>query len=467
MVRIYVQYILTIVLLTGLCSCANIMSPTGGPTDKQAPTITKRSQPDSVLNYKGGKATWDFDERIDVAAIKVETFPLLRDNPKIAATKNGFSITIPDTLLEPNTTYKISFGNTIKDINEGNAMPNLSYTFSTGNVLDTLMLTGKVMQAQFALPDTAAKVLLYASIKNDSDVCVQKPLYATRLQADGSFTISNLPAKEFYIYAVADKNNNYIFDNTNERIAYFNSTVIPSGKGLPAIQLYTFTDSIKSTSTSDNKVANKQRGSRTRCTINIDTTKPTQRSFDITQAITITFANALSNWQLNKIRLYQDAVLDETGILSYDSTKHEIKLNSDFAKDAQYTLVLLDSFATDTAMCKGDTLRFRTKKDADYGTLKINYNKPLAEYLQFIELHSEGKVLSKQQLKLGTIKYNLLNPGNYKLLLLHDRNSNQVWDNGSYRNGKVQPEYYEVLEANITIKANWENTIDITNENKK
>jgi hypothetical protein len=435
------------------------MSPTGGPADRTPPKLQSRTVPDSTLNFKGGKLNFNFDERIDDAALSIETFPLMPSKPKIISSKKGFTIIIDDTLLQPNTTYKVSFGKSIKDIYEGSAMDDFKFTFCTGNVFDTLQISGVVKIAETGAPDTAAWVLLYPTIKSDTDITFIKPLYAINPDAQGFFNITNLPNKEYYIYAVSDKNNNYVYDIATERIAFFNTTVLPTANGKPLLSLFSFFDKIDTTAKQNaNAIFNRNSN---RVSINIDTSDIKKRTYDITQAIKINFTNKIKNIDKTKIRLYTDNILDETGLITFDSINNYIKLNIEFAKDALYKLELLQGFATDTANMPANIFNFRTKKDTDYGSLKLNFLRELPNYNTVAQLFLGGVLVSKQIIKNKNLNFNMLNPGNYVLKFMHDINNNGVWDNGQYKNAKRQPEFVEILPQDVIIKANWQNDIEV------
>ena len=112
-------------------SCANVMAPTGGDKDTQAPVLRSRSVPDSTRNFTGGNIVFEFDEFVqlkDVASQLVIT-PLVKAQPSVSAHKRKVTVTIHDTLLLPNTTYQIQFGSMIQDIHEGNPVQNLNQTF--------------------------------------------------------------------------------------------------------------------------------------------------------------------------------------------------------------------------------------------------------------------------------------------------------------------------------------------------
>lgn len=450
-----------------LCiSCANIMSPTGGPVDKEAPVMAQQSTKDSSVNFKGGKMIFSFNERIDPNKVKVETFPLMKSQPKVSVDKRDVILTIPDSLLEENTTYKISFGNTITDIYEGNALGKLDFTFSTGNAIDSLQLNGQVVEAATGRPDTQALVLLYTKIEGDSDVQYKKPLYVKKVDAYGVFNFGNLPAKEFYIYAVADKNANYVYDLLGERIAFINTTVLPIQSSENLLKLYTFSES---TDTTQSKAGNRGKTNVVvpRFQINIDTTDAKKRTFDITQPITLTFKNKIEQLKTSNIRLYINDVLDETGLVSFDSIKNKVTINVELLPDTVYRLQLLTGFAKDTADMLGNTFVFRTKKLTDYGSLIVSaLPNPDFKGQRILKLMQNNLLIAEQKITDSTATFSNLNPGNYFFQILYDENSNDKWDSGLYKLGKRQPEKVELfskealVKANATNKVAWPSTIE-------
>jgi hypothetical protein len=420
---------------------------------------------DSMLRFKGGTVSFTFDEKIDASNIVVETYPLLPTTPKAIVNKKTVSITLPDTALQANTTYKISFGNSIKDIYEGTTYNNLGFTFSTGDALDSLQITGKVIKAKTGDADTSATVILYPTIISDTDITIKKPMYACKVDATGSFVIGNLPNKEFYCYAITDVNKNYKYDYPIEALAFLNTTILPVAKLTP-ITMRTFYEVPDTSAPRFKNLGNDAPGSK--FTINVDTTNATKRTFDITEPITITTQKKLLNWNASRIRLYVDSVLDETGLVSYDSTAKKLKINIDLQQNKLYKLVLLDSFATDTnGVCKGNSYTFRTKSDADYGTLKLNYAMQDSKYTHILQLYMADKKIASQTITDSITTFKMLNPGNYTLKIIHDVNGNGVWDNGKYKTEKLQPELVEKYLGDVVIKANWMNTIDWVQKEKK
>jgi hypothetical protein len=436
--------------------CANIMAPTGGPSDTVPPKLVARTVQDSTVGFKGGKIKFIFDEQVDVVKLKINSTPFLKGTPKISSSKNGFEIEIADTSLEPNTTYRIDLGKTVCDINEGVAIPGFNFCFSTGQYLDTLSVRGTVVDAATALPDTSAYICLYASIANDSDITIKKPMYACKVDAQGKFALQNLPSKEFYLYSIGDKNGNFMLDMSTERIGFLPTSILPSAGNKSVLSIRTISqlpDTI-----GRNKGANRKGVQR--FTINIDTTNPTKRSFDITKNIEISFANQLSHYDLSKIRLFgADGVLDETGLASYDSMRNTISITVDLQKDTLYELRLLDSFARDTATFTARNFLFRTKKDADYGSLTVELDSAEDLKNKIIVLYQNDSRISKQLVRVRNNKFTMLSPGNYQVVLIDDTNGNGEWDNGRYFGGKQQAELVRRRPSDIIVKANWDNVV--------
>ncbi|HEX7848073.1 MAG TPA: Ig-like domain-containing protein, partial [Chitinophagaceae bacterium] len=138
--------ILAISKIMVLPGCANIVPPQGGPRDSLPPVLVRSDPGDSSRNFKGKTITLTFDEFIDVQNAQTEMLisPTPKNFPTVDYRLNTVTVKLKDS-LETNTTYSFNFGNSIKDINESNVKKNFTYIFSTGNYIDSLELTGKVV----------------------------------------------------------------------------------------------------------------------------------------------------------------------------------------------------------------------------------------------------------------------------------------------------------------------------------
>jgi uncharacterized protein (DUF2141 family) len=143
--------------------------------------------------------------------------------------------------LKPNTTYTINFGNCITDITENNPAAGLTYVFSTGTFIDSLSLSGTVTNAYTNAPEKNVWVLLH---KNLSDTSFQKnfPDYLAKTDANGNYSLLNLSAGEYNIYALKDGNSDYKYNQPSEEIAFHNETIVVGEKN-EAVNLKMFNES--------------------------------------------------------------------------------------------------------------------------------------------------------------------------------------------------------------------------------
>lgn len=211
-----VYYLLAICIL--IIGCATPATPIGGQKDIQAPILVSTTPEDKTLNFSNKSISFVFDENISIdnPLQKVFISPKLETSPKIEVRKNELTIPL-DEKLRPNTTYTIAFGDAIKDLNEGNVYNNLSYTFSTGASIDSGKVKGIVV-AENDIPDNTF-VVLYDTV--DAQIIKkQKPLYVYKVAKDGVFTFDHLNFKNYRLFVLTDKNNNFIYDLPNEQIGF-------------------------------------------------------------------------------------------------------------------------------------------------------------------------------------------------------------------------------------------------------
>ena len=185
----------------GLGGCANVMPPSGGPKDTMPPRLISVLPADSGLRVRPKKITLRFDEYVVVqnVATQLTLSPLLAIAPTATADLRKVEIVIPDTLLQPNTTYRLSTGTSIRDLHEGNPTPAFSYTFSTGDYFDSLQLQGRIIMAATGKPDTGITVMLHeaGSAGGDTAVLSRKPQYVVNTDGAGNFKFSGLPRAPF------------------------------------------------------------------------------------------------------------------------------------------------------------------------------------------------------------------------------------------------------------------------------
>ena len=227
--------------LTLSSGCAQIGYPTGGVTDSAAPVLQRASPPNLALNFTGNRVTLVFDEYIEVKDLQSNLLvsPLPKINPTITNNLKTINIKLRDT-LRPNTTYSINFGNAIVDVHEGNILKNFTYTFSTGSVIDSLELSGRVTLAETGKTDSTLLVLLYEGAV-DSTVRSRKPDYITRVNGQGDFKFNHLPGGDFKIYALKDGDGGKTYNSKTELFAFADVDVNPS-ENPPLVYLFAYAE---------------------------------------------------------------------------------------------------------------------------------------------------------------------------------------------------------------------------------
>ncbi len=212
---------------TLIAACASIGSPDGGPYDETPPMFLGSKPEPFALGVKDKRVTLEFDEfiKIEKAAEKGVISPPQITPPIIKTSGKKIVVELDDS-LKANTTYSIDFSDAIVDFNEGNPLGNFSFLFSTGDQIDTLAVSGTVLNASNLEPIKGILVGLHSNLA-DSTFNVQAFDRVSRTDADGRFTICGIAPGSYRAYALQDANQNFLFDQKNEMIAFLDSLVVP------------------------------------------------------------------------------------------------------------------------------------------------------------------------------------------------------------------------------------------------
>ena len=219
-------------------SCATQQQPQGGARDTIPPKLI-RAIPDTFsTNFRSKNISITFDEYFSLKNMNEQLIvsPPLSSVPDIKVKNKTLLIQINDTLKD-NTTYTFNFGNAITDANEGNALENFQYVFSTGAAIDTEKISGKVLNALTLEPEKNIRVMLY-HLNSDSLPYIDKPTYFGKTSEDGTFVIRNIAHGKYKLFVLKESNNNYLFDSRDESIA-FADTLIPSSSEMLTLKLFT------------------------------------------------------------------------------------------------------------------------------------------------------------------------------------------------------------------------------------
>lgn len=437
--------------------CANIIPPSGGPRDTLPPNFISATPKDSALNFTGNRITLNFDEYIDLQEVQGNLLftPTFEVNPEVSVRARAVTVRFRDSLL-PNTTYVLNFGSAIRDINESNPVRNFTYIFSTGNVLDSLTLSGKVILADNGKTDSTLIVMLHRN-RTDSAVVKERPLYFARVAGDGSFQFRNLPRDTFAIYALGDAGIVRRYQNKNQYFAFRDAPVLPGSTD--SITLYAYREqqgpATGTTPSAPRGAAAADRRLRFAAAM---------ATVDLQSDYIINFPVPIRRVDSTQLFLSTDSTFTPAAFTAQlDTSSTQLRIRSQWREGASYNLILGRDFAEDTAgrkLLKTDTLNFNTKRLSDYGrlTLRIrNIDTARRPVLQFVQ---SGQVMLSAPLRNGVFTSRLFVPGEYDLRILYDRNGNGVWDPGEFFGTRRQPEIVQPITQNINVKADWDNEFE-------
>lgn len=439
--------------------CANIVPPAGGPKDTLPPYLIAAKPKDSSTNIQPKEILIGFNEYITSADIQNNLIisPSIKNTPIVDVKLNALRIKLNDSLTS-NTTYSLQFGNAIKDVNEGNIAKNFTYVFSTGNQIDTGRLVGYVTLAETGLVDSNLIVILQPA-ENDTAIFKNKPLYYSKVNGKGQFTFKFLPNTSFKLFALPNDYTKKYDDST--KLFAFADNLVAADNSIDTIRLYAFqafkkVEKKKSTSSVNNKktvtglkYTKSFEGSEQ------DILKPISLNFDTKINLNDSFPILLTD-TLNK-------VVEEFSV-QLDSSQQNILINSDWNHEEQFKLIIPQKSVQDSlknSLVKTDTLKFRIKPAAAYGTVLIR----TTGFQQFkhpvLLLTQEDKIKYSYPIAQPIIRIPLILPGDFVVKILEDENDNGIWDTGIYGKIKKQPEKITAIGASITIKADWENEFNL------
>jgi uncharacterized protein (DUF2141 family) len=212
--------VLPVALLAG---CANMGTISGGTQDTIPPVLLSSIPQNLATRFSEKNVELTFDEFIDIKNVNqfFIVSPPQSENPKVKVKKKTIQISFQND-LQSNTTYSLSFGNAITDINEGNILKDFRFVFSTDSYIDSLKCSGKVKNSIDNLPVSDVLVLLHTNL-NDTSPIMNTPDYVARTRKDGSFELGNLKAGKYRIFALKDANSNFRFDQLSESFAFLDS----------------------------------------------------------------------------------------------------------------------------------------------------------------------------------------------------------------------------------------------------
>lgn len=230
-------------------SCANTTTPpSGGPKDTIPPVITKLDPLPGTVNVPRHKTKLflEFNEYVTVKDPKsLFLSPPLEKSPKFKLKGKGVLVSF-ESDLDSNKTYTLDVTNAIGDNNEGNMFPGYTLVFSTGDRIDSMMVTGIVQDCNTLQPLKGATVMLYKD-HADSAIFLKRPDAAVKTDDWGYFCLRNIQDTVYRMYAIIDENNNNLYEAESEKVAFIDSLVQPVNvvnDTLPELQKYDMKDTV-------------------------------------------------------------------------------------------------------------------------------------------------------------------------------------------------------------------------------
>lgn len=213
-----------------VASCARMGQPDGGWYDETPPKIVSTNPTDGGANVKSRKVRITFDEYVSVdnPTENVIVSPPQLEQPEIKSTGKGIEVLLKDS-LKANTTYTIDFSNAITDFTEKNPLGNYTYSFSTGVNVDTLEVSGYVVDAETLEPEKGILVGLYSDL-SDTAFTTKPMLRVARTDSRGHYIVRGVAAGTYHAFALMDADGNYIYNQLSEKLAFSPENIVPSFK---------------------------------------------------------------------------------------------------------------------------------------------------------------------------------------------------------------------------------------------
>ena len=513
--------------------CANIIPPSGGPKDEVPPMLLDSlSYPNKNhnTNRTGSHILLVFNETTAVSSLKSQlTSTPLIDNKLIkyktkkislkdtsGKSYKGTAVSINlNQKLDTNTTYVINFGRAFKDINEGKIATNVSIAFSTGLLIDSLSISGKVkynISGKFA-----EDVMIGLYTINDTSTAVNTlPKYYTNTDEDGNFEINYLKNDTYRIASFTDINRNNKYDELTEQIAFYPHDIkldsvfdtgqlllfkedrrepsinkieifdrlatIDFNKSLEKIEINNYKTNFIKTNKTGKKLTLYQKLARDTLmtikmtdstglfsdstislhfdTLKLYTKKTTLKSdyqyINTDFTLLLSFTQPIFTTHLDSSSLYaKDSTYNFDSIvkLKWNTNKTELIINGHLPR--YHDTLLLENLSFISII--GDTIKKSTTmlrtESGKFGSVFFKVT-PYEPYYVIDLLDKQNKILSSGRniKKISLINYK---PQDIIIRILIDRNNNGKYDSGDYEK-KILPEEYIYVKETITIKAGWD-----------
>ena len=444
-----------------ITSCANIIPPGGGPRDSLPPTLVVALPKDSATNVRTKNFLLSFNEFVTLQGLQENLIvsPTVKNNPIIDYKLKNITIKFKDS-LEENTTYTLDFGKALVDVNESNVARGFRFIFSTGNSIDNGSYDGHVKIAATGKVDSTLIVVLHNNV-NDTSIYKNTPRYYTRVDGKGNFSFKNLAPGTYAAYVIPTNFSRKYDDSTNY-FGFLNALVAVSEKTKPDT-IYAFEEFKKVEKKIYANTSSKDSKEDKRLKYNVTFNNGEQ---DLLGPLEMTFAKKITIKDTAAIKLVDTNFVSKEGYtINLDSAATKLSIGYNWPAGEPFKLLLPKGSITDSlgnTTAKSDTLSFYTKKEVDYGLIKFKFPTIDTTRHPVLQIIERDQIINSYPLTSNQLVIKRYKPGSYELRILFDTNKNGVWDTGSFKFNKRQPEIVIEIPKPISVRNNWENEITLT-----
>jgi uncharacterized protein (DUF2141 family) len=444
-----------------ISGCANIIPPGGGPRDSLPPKLVIALPKDSATNVHTKNFMLSFDEYVTLQGIQENLIvsPTVKNTPIIDYKLKNVTIKFKDA-LEENTTYTLDFGKAVVDVNESNMATGFRYIFSTGSTIDNGNYSGRVVVAASGKVDSTLIVVLHNNV-NDTSIYKNMPRYYTRVNGKGNFSFRNLAPGTYAAYVIPTNFSRKYDDSTNY-FGFLNNHVVVSEQ-TKSDTIYAF-EEVK-------KIEKRIYASTNNKDTKEDKRLKYQASFnngeqDLLTSLDLTFAKKIILKDSAVIKLVDTNFVSKEGYtLTLDSAATKLSIGYNWPAAEPFKLLVPKGSVTDSlgnTTAKSDTLSFYTKRETDYGLIKFKFPNIDPSRHPVLQITERNEVVNSYSLTSNQLVIKRYKPGSYELRILFDANKNGVWDTGSFKLNKRQPEIVIEIPKPISVRNNWDNEITVS-----
>ena len=222
------KYLYILIASLTLAGCANRgIGPQGGPKDTIPPLPLKSEPENGSVNFQCDHIEVTFNEylQLDNISSNLLMSPPQQTPPEVKARGKKLMVHFVDSLRD-STTYTLDFGAAVCDFTEKNPLRGYTYAFSTGDIIDTLEVHGKLYNAENLNPLPGILVGIHSN-HDDSAFTSEPFLRIARTDSTGTWRIGNMREGTYRLYALDDVSRDYRF-NIGEGLAFADEMVSPA-----------------------------------------------------------------------------------------------------------------------------------------------------------------------------------------------------------------------------------------------